>query len=144
MLYWFWPLYLACRFGEVEVKLLSQYWRLSLLDTFLSQVTCCLEGDSTGSVGEWALLNTLYKRVQLEQGISASLSPRESSRRQSCACVCEKQRHITAAWDEKGIFHSYTCQQEWHWHLALFWCLSAENCAKTESLRKGYTERRRN
>lgn len=24
----------------------------SLLDTFLSQDTCCLEGDSTGSVGE--------------------------------------------------------------------------------------------
>lgn len=78
------------------------------------------------SIGEQTLLNMLFKSMHLEQGISASLSPGGSSRSQSCAYVCEKQRHIAAAWDEKGIFHSYTCQQEWHWHLALLWCLSAQ------------------
>lgn len=85
-LYSFWPLYQSCRFGEVEGKLFAQHWRLWLIDTFLS-LSCCLEGDSTGSVDEWALLNTLYKSVPLEQGISASLPWRVKQKSELCMCV---------------------------------------------------------
>lgn len=69
---------------------------------------------------------TVQKRVSGTRYFSTSLPRRV---KQSCACVCEKQRRIAAAWDEKGIFHNYTRRQEWHWHLALLWRLSAE-CIK--------------